>query len=181
PCATRGTKPTIVDGASDPLNVAVNEETGRWIAGYFRERGVDVMTDTQVSAFVGRDGAVEAVETSRGELPADLVAVGVGIAPNVELAQEAGLKVDRGIVVDEYLQTNSEGIYAAGDVARFYSPIFERYLRVEHYDVAAKQGMTAGANMTGERRPFADLPSFFSSTFHLKTTASGDLAQNARI
>ena len=179
--ATRGLKTTIVEVASYPLNVAVSEETGRWLAGYFRERGVDVMTDTQVSAFVGRDGAVEGVRTSRGELPADLVAVGVGIAPNTELAQEAGLKVDRGIVVDEYLQTDSEGVYAAGDVARFYSPIFERHLRVEHYDVAAKQGMTAGANMAGEHRSFADLPFFFSFMFDLKINAYGDLSKKTRI
>jgi 3-phenylpropionate/trans-cinnamate dioxygenase ferredoxin reductase subunit len=179
--ATRGLRTTMVEVASYPLNVAVNEETGRWIARYFRERGVDVITDTQVSAFVGRDGAVEAVRTSRGELPADLVAVGVGIAPNIELAQEAGLKVDRGIVVDEYLQTDSEGVYAAGDVARFYSPIFERHLRVEHYDVAAKQGMTAGANMAGERKAFADLPFFFSFMFDLKINAYGDLSKKTRI
>jgi len=179
--AARGLKTTIIEVASYPLNVAVNEETGRWIAGYFRDKGVDVMTETQVSAFVGRDNAVEAVRTSRGELPADLVAVGVGIAPNVELAQEAGLKVDRGIVVDEYLQTDSEGVYAAGDVARFYSPIFERHLRVEHYDVAAKQGMTAGANMAGERRTFADLPFFFSFMFDLKINAYGDLGKKTKI
>ncbi|TMQ00839.1 MAG: FAD-dependent oxidoreductase [Thaumarchaeota archaeon] len=149
--------------------------------GYFRGKGVEVMADTQVAAFVGRDGAVEAVRTSRGELPADLVAVGVGIAPNIDLAQEAGLKVDRGIVVNEYLQTDSAGIYAAGDVARFYSPIFERYLRVEHYDVAAKQGMTAGTNMAGERRAFAELPFFFSFMFDLKINAYGDLTKKTRI
>src|SRR5438445_6791110 len=126
--ATRGLKTTMVEVASYPLNVAFNEETGRWIARYFRERGVEVMTDTQVSAFVGRDGAVEAVRTSRGELPADLVAVGGGIAPNIELAPEAGLKVDRGIVVDEDLQTDAEGVYAAGEVASVYGPIFESYL-----------------------------------------------------
>jgi len=83
--------------------------------------------------------------------------------------------------VNEYLQTDSEDVFAAGDVARFYSPIFGRHLRVEHYDVAAKHGMTAGANMAGERRPFSELPFFFSYMFDLKINAYGDISKKTRI
>ncbi len=180
--ATRGLKTTIIEVAPYPLNVAVGEEMGRWIMKYFGDRGVEILTATQVSSFSGKDGVVGEVLTSDGRtLPADLVAVGVGIVPNTELAEAAGLKVERGIVVNEYLQTDSEDIFAAGDVARFYSPIFGRYLRVEHYDVAAKHGMTAGANMAGELKSFSELPFFFSYLFDLKINAYGDISKKTRI
>ncbi len=175
---TSGLQTTIIETASYPLNIAVDEVVGDWIADYFRSKGVRVMTDTQATAFLGKDGKVEEVLTSRGEtLKADLVAVGIGVMPNTELAEEAGLRVDRGIVVNEYLQTDSERVYAAGDVARFHSPIFNRHLRVEHYDVAVKQGAIAGANMTGERRIFSELPFFYSYTFDLRIRAYGDLTK----
>jgi len=180
--ATRGLSTTMIEAAAYPLNVAVSEETGRWVADYFRSKGVNVMTNTQVSRFVGTNGKVEAAVTSSGEeLKADFVAVGIGIIPNTEIAQQAGLKVDRGIVVNEYLQTDVKDIYAAGDVARFFSPIFNRHLRVEHYDVAAKQGMVAGANLVGEEKPFVELPFFYSFMFDLRINAYGDLGKKTRI
>jgi NADPH-dependent 2,4-dienoyl-CoA reductase/sulfur reductase-like enzyme len=173
-----GLQTTIIEAASYPLNIAVDDLTGQWIADYFRSRGVRVITDTQASTFLGEDGRVEAVLTNRGEtLEADLVAVGIGVIPNTELAEEAGLRVERGIVVNELLETDSEGVYAAGDVARFHSPIFNRHLRVEHYDVAVKQGAIAGANMTGERKTFSELPFFYSYTFDLRIRAYGDLSR----
>lgn len=178
--ATIGIRTTMVEVASHPLNIAVDEVAGHWIADHFRANGVQVMTGTQTVAFIGGDGVIEGVQLGTGEtLPADLVAVGVGVTPNVELAKEAGLKVDRGIVVDEHLETGEEGVFAAGDVARFYSPIFQRHLRVEHYDVAAKHGIVGGANMTGEQLTFTDLPFFYSYAFDLKMRAYGDLSRKA--
>ncbi|MDV3294051.1 MAG: NAD(P)/FAD-dependent oxidoreductase [Nitrososphaerales archaeon] len=175
---TAGIKTTMVEAATHPLNVAVDEVAGSWIADYFNSRGVNVMTDAQTTAFVGRDGAVEGVQLGSGEtLPADMVAVGIGVTPNVELAESAGLRVEKGIVVDEHLATEEDGVFAAGDVARFYSPVFGRHLRVEHFDVAAKHGMIGGANMTGRKLSFMELPFFYSYAFDLKIRAYGDLSR----
>ena len=85
--------------------------------------------------------------------------------------------MDKGKVENEYLETNVNGIHAAGDVARFYSPIFGRHLRLEHNDVAVKNGMIAGANMAGQRKAFDELPYFYSYQFDLKLNAYGDLSR----
>ncbi|MDG6901920.1 MAG: FAD-dependent oxidoreductase, partial [Nitrososphaerota archaeon] len=130
----------------------------------------------------GKVGRVEGVELEGGDvIPTDFVAVGIGIIPNTGLAERAGLKVDRGIVVDEHLKASADDVYAAGDVARFYSPIFKRYLRVEHVDVAQKQGAVAGMNMAGKAKTFGELPYFFSNQFDLEINAFGDLSQHTRI
>ena len=89
--------------------------------------------------------------------------------------------MDKGLVVDEYLRTSVHNIYAAGDIGRFYSPIFKRYLRLEHVDVAQRQGTTAGVNMTGRKKAFDELPYFFSNQFDLEINAYGDLSQHTRV
>jgi 3-phenylpropionate/trans-cinnamate dioxygenase ferredoxin reductase subunit len=135
-----------------------------------------------VSGFVGKNGRVHEVELKDGKvIPAEFVVIGIGITPNTELAENARLRVDKGLLVDEYLKTSVHNIYAAGDIARFYSPIFKRYLRVEHVDVAQRQGATAGANMTGRKKAFDGLPYFFSNQFDLEINAYGDLSQHTTV
>ena len=115
-------------------------------------------------------------------MAADFVIVGVGIIPNTELAESAGIRVDNGILVDEYLKTNVDSVYAAGDIARFYSLVYERHLRVEHVDVAQKQGAIAGRNMTTNRqKSFDELPYFFSNQFDLEINAFGDLSKHNKV
>ncbi len=180
--ASKGLETSIIEVEPYLLNMAIDEETGRWIGNYYSQKGVNVITQATVSNFVEEDNHVSAVELKDGRrVPIDFAVVGIGIAPNTELAEIAGLRVDKGIVVNEYLETNAEGIYAAGDVARFYSPVFQRYIRVEHYDVAIKHGEIAGGNMAGERNQFGELPYFFSYQFDLKITAYGDLTRRTRI
>ncbi len=180
--ATKGLETTIVEMGPYLMNMAIDEETGRWIGSYYSEKGVSVLLNATASRFFGENGRVSGVELKDGRtIPADFIVVGVGIALHTELAERAGLKVDKGIVVNEYLETSVEGIYAAGDVARFYSPLFKRHLRLEHYDIAVKHGMIAGANMAGVRKPFDELPYFFSYQFDLKINAYGDLSQRTKI
>ncbi|MFI5420259.1 MAG: FAD-dependent oxidoreductase, partial [Nitrososphaerales archaeon] len=115
-------------------------------------------------------------------LAADFVVVGIGIIPNTELAENAGITIDKGILVNEFLKTSAEDVYAAGDVARFYSPIFKRNLRVEHVDVAQKQGAIAGRNMTRlKKKPFDELPYFFSNQFDIEINAYGDLSKHDKV
>jgi 3-phenylpropionate/trans-cinnamate dioxygenase ferredoxin reductase subunit len=190
---TKGLDTTIIEVAPHILGMAIDEETARWIEEYFVARkGVKIITSSSASRFIegkkedagGR--RVAGVEVKGETIPADFVVVGVGISPNTEIAERAGLRVDGGILVNEYLETDIEGIYSAGDVARFYSPIFKRHLRVEHYDVAVKHGKVAGGNMastttTGEeKRAFDEVPYFFSYQFELNINAFGDLSATKR-
>ncbi len=180
-CATMGLETTIIEISPFLLSLAIDEETARFVTNFFTEKGVRVLTDKKAARFVGENRNVTAVETVDGRaVPCDFAVVGVGIVPNTDLATQAGLKVENGIVVNEYLETEVPDIFAAGDVARFYSPLFDRYLRVEHYDLAVKHGERAGANMAGEKKAFTELPYFFSFQFNLSIHAIGDLSQRDR-
>jgi NADPH-dependent 2,4-dienoyl-CoA reductase/sulfur reductase-like enzyme len=172
-----GLSTTVVELTPAVLSLVVDAETSGVVTAYLQQQGVSVLANTGASRFVGEQGHVKAVVTSTGgELEADVVAVGVGIVLNTELAADAGLTVENGVVVNEYLEA-ANGIFAAGDIARYYSPIFTRHMRVEHYDVALQHGRLAGANMSGERRPYTDIPYFFSFMGDLHINVVGDMSR----
>jgi NADPH-dependent 2,4-dienoyl-CoA reductase/sulfur reductase-like enzyme len=142
-----------------------------FLAGYYREKGVEVRTGEGVTG-PGRAG----LRTTLGkEIVADVVVAGLGIQPNVELAEQAGLKVDNGIVVDAHCRTSHPAIYAAGDVANFHNPALDARLRLEHEDNANTMGKIAGENMAGQATPYDHLPFFYSDLFDLGYEAVGDL------
>ena len=116
-----------------------------------------------------------------GSLAADVVVAGLGIEPDVELARQIGLEVTDGVVVDEYLRTSRDSIYAAGDVANFHNPALDRRLRVEHEDNANTMGETAGRNMAGAGQRYDHLPFFYSDLFDLGYEAVGDLSVRHQI
>jgi NADPH-dependent 2,4-dienoyl-CoA reductase/sulfur reductase-like enzyme len=144
------------------------------VAAMFAEKGIRIVTDTP--AAFERDGDKYATVTKGGaRVEADIVIVGVGILPDVELAAEAGLRVDNGIVVNERLQTSHPGIYAAGDNANFPFAALGKQTRVEHWDNARKQGKLAGKNMAGGEEAYTYIPYFFSDLFDLGYEAVGDV------
>ena len=150
-------------------------ELSKWIAGYYRDKGVTVRLGETASR-VERSGSRLRVQLEGGEsVEADAVAAGLGIEPNVELARAAGLKVGNGIEVDEMLRTSAPDIFAAGDVASFHNPALGKRIRVEHEDNANTMGKAAGANMAGAGRPYEHLPFFYSDLFDLGYEAVGDL------
>ena len=178
----KGLDTTIVEVGPYLLNMAFDEPTGRWVTDYLTAKGMKVRCGERASRFLSQDGRLTGVEISGGAMiPADLVVVGVGLLPNADLAKAAGLQVDNGIVVNERLETSALDVYAAGDVARFYSTVFERQLRVEHYDVAVRHGKVAGANMAGASVAFTELPYFFSDMFELRIHVHGTLSDHDRV
>jgi NADPH-dependent 2,4-dienoyl-CoA reductase/sulfur reductase-like enzyme len=151
-------------------------DLSRRLVEYYREKGVDVRLGRTVDRVESRDGKLQ-VSGGRDEpVRADVVVAGLGIEPNVDLARDIGLEVGDGIVVDEYLQTGRDGIYAAGDVASFHNPALDMRLRVEHEDNANTMGEIAGRNMAGARRRYEHLPFFYSDLFDLGYEAVGDVS-----
>ena len=151
-----------------------------FLNGFYRDKSVEVRPAESVVAVETRGAQLalklRSVTTSNEhEILVDGVVAGIGILPNTELALAAGLKAENGIVVDEFLRTSHPDIYAAGDVAAFYSPLLGRRIRVEHEDNANTMGQLAGRIMAGESTPYHHLPFFYSDLFDLGYEAVGDL------
>ena len=144
-------------------------------------KGVAFHTNDTVLEVRGA-GRVSSVKTQSGkEFPCDLVCIGTGIVPNVELAQQAGLAVDNGIVVNEYLQSSHPDIYAAGDVANSPDPFFNKRHQVEHWGHADYCGQLAGQNMAGGQSPYGLLTYVWSDIFDLHLEFAGDESEHDQI
>jgi len=142
---------------------------------YYREKGVDLRTGEGLADLSPRGGKVVLRTTGGKELPVDVVVAGLGIVPNVDVAEQAGVHVENGIVVDELLRTDVPDIYAAGDVANFFSPALGTRVRVEHEDNANTMGGAAGKSMAGQGEPYHHLPFFYSDLFERGYEAVGEL------
>lgn len=147
----------------------------------YREQGIEFLKGAEVEGFSGQDNKVRLVHIAQGEqqinVAADLVVAGIGVTPNVDLFTGSELDTDDGILVNRFLETPLEGIYAAGDVARYPDEIFDQFRRVEHWDNAVTQGQHAARAMMGRREPFVHVPYFFSDVFDLSYEFWGDASQ----
>jgi 3-phenylpropionate/trans-cinnamate dioxygenase ferredoxin reductase subunit len=142
--------------------------------GYCAERGVNFHTGEMATEIRGESRASLVVTRPEKELPCDFICVGVGLLPNEELAKEAGLKVGNGVIVNEYLQSSHPDIYAAGDVANYFDPIFEKQRRVEHWGHAEYCGQVAGLNMSGANTKYNLVTYVWSDIFDLHLEFAGD-------
>ena len=151
-------------------------ELSAFVNDYYREKGVDVVP-TELVEEITRDGSMFRLTTDAGRaIEADAVVAGLGIVPNTELAEQAGLDVDDGILVDEHGRAGGRGdVFAAGDVARLPVPALGGMMRVEHEDHANTHGRMIGANMAGANEPYDHLPFFYSDLFELGYEAVGDV------
>lgn len=177
--AQLGTQVTMIFPEQRLLQRVVPQELSDFINAIYIEHGVRILPETVAERLEGRNSIERAVLKNGETLDVDLVVMGVGIRLNTTLAQEAGLAVregDNAVLVDETLRTNDPSIYAAGDIAVWPDTTFGTRLRVEHWDVARRQGLRAGRNMAGDEEPYKALPYFFSDLFDLSFEVWGNLS-----
>jgi NADPH-dependent 2,4-dienoyl-CoA reductase/sulfur reductase-like enzyme len=164
---TAGCEVVVVEALEMPLVRVLGREVAEVFRSVHESHGVQVRTHMSVAS-VERAETGALVHLDDGAmLEADLVVVGIGVTPNVELAEAAGLKTDNGIVVDEWLRASHPDVFAAGDVANAYHPRLGRHVRVEHWDNAIEQGRTAARNMLGAEQRYERLPYFFTDQYDL--------------
>ena len=154
----RGMAVHVIAPETLPMAKILGPEIGAFVRQLHEAHGVIFHLGRTAA---GLDGRILTLDDG-STVAADIVIVGVGVRPRTGLAAKAGLAVDDGVLVDEYLQTSAEGIYAAGDIARYPRPGSEARVRVEHWVAAERQGQAAAANMLGGRTPFRDAPFFWS-------------------
>ena len=169
----RGLDVTVLDPMAVPLERVLGSEVGAIYRDIHTDHGAQMLLGTSVEAFEGTT-SVERVRTSDGrELECDFVIVGVGAQPRTELAAQAGIAVDNGILVDEHLQTSAPGVFAAGDVANAQHPFYDERIRVEHWANALHQGPLAAHAILGHGDIYDRLPYFFSDQYDVGMEYSG--------
>lgn len=168
-----GLNVTVVEMADRVMSRVVSPEISDFYQIEHTNQGVRFRLSTGISSLNGKK-RVKSVTTTEGEkIPADLVVIGVGILPNTELANAAGLDVDNGIVVDDHCLTSDSDIYAAGDCTSHPSAIYDRRLRLESVHNAVEQARTAAANICGQDVAYAQVPWFWSDQYDLKLQIAG--------
>src|SRR5438105_8732961 len=168
-----GAEVALIERGRLPLERVLGPEVGTVYRDLHTSHGVEFLSATGIEAI---DGArsVEAVRTSTGRrIACDVVLIGVGAAPRVELAEAAGIHVEDGIAVDERLETSVPGVFAAGDAAAAWHPFYRARIRVEHWANALHQGEVAARNMLGLATPYERLPYFYSDQFDLGMEYTG--------
>jgi 3-phenylpropionate/trans-cinnamate dioxygenase ferredoxin reductase subunit len=169
----KGLEVTIVERTEVPLERVLGREVGGVYAEIHRDHGVELHTGALLERFEG-DGRVERVRLADGRtLDCDFVVVGVGVAPRIGLAEQAGMAVDNGILVSERLETSVRGVFAVGDVANAHHSFYGRRLRVEHWANALNQPVTAARAMLGKPARYERLPYFFSDQYEVGMEYSG--------
>ncbi|MDE3207285.1 MAG: NAD(P)/FAD-dependent oxidoreductase, partial [Pseudomonadota bacterium] len=169
-----GKRVSLVFPAEHIGHRAFPADLAHYVTQYYLQKGVTLMPSTQVVDILPH-GEKSIILTRNGQkIETSTVVAAIGNEPNTTLAETAHLKIDNGIVVDEYLRTSHVDIYAAGDIANFYNPALNQRLRAEHEDNSNAQGKLAGRNMAGESEPYTYLPFFYSDIFDLGYEAIGD-------
>lgn len=169
----QGMDVVVLEMADRILQRVTAPELSAFYARIHGEEGVKIYTDISVSALCGDTHVEKVVCTNGAEFLADVVVIGVGVVPNVELAQAAGITVDNGILVDEFACTNDPNIVAAGDCANHFNAIYNRRLRLESVPNASEQAKAAAATLCGLQKPYHSLPWFWSDQYDLKLQIAG--------
>jgi 3-phenylpropionate/trans-cinnamate dioxygenase ferredoxin reductase subunit len=202
PLATRRRSGRLLPGPGGPSSSArayLDKEVslihlGRWLfdqlgveqlsdelAALYEQHGVELVLGNEVGSFEG-DGRLEAVTTKNGRrVEADLAVQGVGVAPVTDFLEESGIVIDNGIVVDQRFETNVPDVYAVGDVARFYDPLFGRHRRIEHWSNANYQGTEVGKVLAASGEGYDRISTFFTEIFGITINVFGDTPRDAHV
>jgi NADPH-dependent 2,4-dienoyl-CoA reductase/sulfur reductase-like enzyme len=168
---------TLVHQGSGLFEQLGSERLSADLVELYRARGVELLLEEQVASFVG-EGALAAVETRSGRrVDADLAVVGIGVVPNVSFLDGSGLELENGVVVGERLETSAAGVWAAGDIANFFDPLFDRRRRIEHWSHANHTGELAGRILAGDDARYEIVSSFFSEVFGTTLRVFGDVTR----
>jgi NADPH-dependent 2,4-dienoyl-CoA reductase/sulfur reductase-like enzyme len=157
----RGIETHVVAPEKIPMEKVLGPEMGRFVRALHEEHGVIFHLEDSATAFEGRTVRLK----SGGSLEADLVITGVGVRPRIQLAQAAGLAIDRGVTVNAWLETSDPAILAAGDIARWPDPHSGQSIRVEHWVLAQRQGQAAALTLMGQQEKFEGVPFFWSQHY----------------
>jgi NADPH-dependent 2,4-dienoyl-CoA reductase/sulfur reductase-like enzyme len=173
---TRGLEVDLVEAFPTPLANSLGSEAGTWCGQLHQRHGVRLHCGVTVTDFEGGD-RVEAIRLSDGRvLAADVVVVGAGVVPETGWLEGSGVRLENGVVCDEYCRASAPGVVAAGDVARWYNPLFGDTMRVEHWTNAVEQGEAAARNLVvaePDRVPYAPVPYFWSDQYDVKIQFCG--------
>jgi 3-phenylpropionate/trans-cinnamate dioxygenase ferredoxin reductase component len=169
----RGVEVTVIEPFKTPLYRVLGEQIGRVFEALHRENGVQMFFEESVTACEGTHHVQRVVTSAGRRIECDFVVAGVGVEPVTDLMVDSGVKIENGIVVDEYCQTGVDGIYAAGDVANHFHPLFGRRVRVEHWQNAIHQGRAAARSMLGKREPYSDVHWFWSDQYDCNVQYAG--------
>lgn len=172
--AMNGKKVTLIFPGPGIGNRMYPASLSQFLNHYYQEKGVTVVTGDTATALEQCKSELVLKTKNGRELAADAIVAGLGIEANTDLARAAGLNVEDGIVVDEFLQSSAADVFAAGDAAAFHNPALNRRMRVEHEDNANTMGKMAGRNMAGKRERYDHLPFFYSDLFDLGYEAVGE-------
>jgi 3-phenylpropionate/trans-cinnamate dioxygenase ferredoxin reductase subunit len=168
-----GTEVTVLEAEAAPLSRVLPPLLSETYTRLHRDRGVRMLLGTGVERLEAAGDGVTAFDTRGGQHRADTVLVAIGITPDAALAEEAGLRVDNGIVVDEHCRTGAPGVFAAGDVAHHPNPYLGRTVRIEHWQNAQHQATAAARNMLGRTEAFAEVPWVWSDQYEVNLQIAG--------
>jgi 3-phenylpropionate/trans-cinnamate dioxygenase ferredoxin reductase component len=165
---------TLVDMLDSPMRGALHPDIAQVCAAIHQDHGVELCMHSRVVELRGSDRVQQAVLEDGRTIECEIVIVGVGVQPNIELAEAAGLEIDNGIVTDEFCRTSIPNVYAAGDVANWWHPDLNQHIRVEHFDNAGSQGTFVGKVIAGATdEPFAPIPYFWSDQYDTNIQYAG--------
>ena len=173
--ALNGKEVVMIFPGKDIGDRVLPQALAQFVSNFYKQKGVEVLAGEKITGLKTLGGQCVLNTSTNRKIVVDGVVAGLGLEPEVELVEAIGLKVENGIIVDEFLRTSESDIYAAGDVAAFSNPALGKRIRVEHEDNANSMGRLAGRNMAGKSEPYHHLPSFYSDLFELGYEAVGEL------
>ncbi|MFD2757236.1 NAD(P)/FAD-dependent oxidoreductase [Gulosibacter faecalis] len=179
---TAGTTVTVLEGGTLPLLRVLGERVAQVFAGLHTSHGVDLRTGAHVTGITTDQGRATGVQLEGGEtIPTDAIVIGIGVTPNVALAEAAGLAIDSGVLVDGSLRSSDPDVYAVGDIANHLHPVLGHRIRVEHWATAMHQPVAAAASLLGGDNEYRDLPYFFTDQYDLGCEYLGHAGADDRV